>query len=195
MKIWQFGILLFFILGLGGMLYYHPPQKVIQQENTVIMAKVYYTREEVNSSIERKLKMGQFDQVFDIYTNICKDQELISLLILKAQEKKIPINLLFALVAQESDFHPNAVNKNEKSEDIGLMQLNTARFKKYSRGRLFDITLNVELGTQHLRELYDKYGSWEEALLRYNGWGDKAVLHLARCLTKEREIDKIYNSY
>jgi len=195
MKTWQFGILLFFILGLGGMLYYHPPQKIIQQENTVIMAKVYYTREEVNSSIERKLKMGQFDQVFDIYTNICKDQELISLLILKAQEKKIPINLLFALVAQESGFHPNATNKNEKSEDIGLMQLNTSRFKKYSRGRLFDITLNVELGTQHLRELYDKYGSWEEALLRYNGWGDKAVLHLARCLTKEREIDKIYNSY
>jgi soluble lytic murein transglycosylase-like protein len=127
---------------------------------------------------------------------VCRDQEIISLLILKSLERGIPTNLLFALVQQESGFDPKALNdRNENgSEDIGLMQLNTRKFKQ-KKVQLYDLKTNVDLGTSHLIDLKNKYNSWEEAIMRYNGWGDKAVTHLSNVLRRERDIDRLYNSY
>lgn len=197
MKYLIFGII---ILLLGGLYYLHffktPEQTVINKTENYQVHKVYFTREAVNDSVERKLKMGQYGNLFEIYTNICRDQEIISLLIFKALEKGVPINLLFALVQQESGFDPKALNRNESgSEDVGLMQLNTKRFGKQKKVALYDIKTNVDLGTSHLLDLKNQYGSWEEGIMRYNGWGDAAVKHLAVVLKRERDIDRLYNSY
>jgi hypothetical protein len=197
MKAWIFLILVFL---LGGLYYLHffktPEQTVINKTENYQVHKVYFTREAVNDSVERKLKMGQYGNLFEIYTNICRDQEIISLLIFKGLEKGIPLNLLFALVQQESGFDPKALNRNESgSEDVGLMQLNTRRFSKQKKVALYDIKTNVDLGTSHLLDLKNQYGSWEEGIMRYNGWGDAAVKHLAVVLKRERDIDRLYNSY
>lgn len=192
----RFGIIILFLIGIAGMMYFKPEKStVINKTENYQVSKIYFTRELVNDSISRKLRAGQVQDVYEIYSNLCKDQELISMIIFKALERDIPVNLLMALIEQESDFNVKAINKNDKSVDYGLMQLNSNRFRKYKAAQLFDVRINLDLGTQLLVELQKKNDSWEYAILSYNGWGDDAVLHLTRVLKRERSIDALYNSF
>jgi hypothetical protein len=76
------------------------------------------------------------------------------------------------------------------TDDVGLMQLNSAYFSHIDR---FDPLENLKKGCEHLREKYEQYGTWDQAIARYNGYGDMALRHLSYVLMKEREMDRAFN--
>jgi len=105
----------------------------------------------------------------------------------------VPVSLAFALAWGESRYHPGAVGRRnaDGSLDYGLLQLNDRQFRK-EREELLDLKGNVRLGLAHLRECYEKYGSWEGALVVYNlGRLDRVpvstVNHVVGMLGWERE--------
>lgn len=91
-----------------------------------------------------------------------------------AQKYGIPPDILKSIAWQESRWNPNAVGDGGKS--FGMMQIYTSAHPDYkvSEGRN-NIAYNVEYGARLLRSLYDRYGSWEKAVERYNGSGPMAV--------------------
>lgn len=202
MKYLIFGIIILLLCGLYYLHFFKTAEStVINKTENYAVQKIYFTRDMINDSISRKIKTGQFDSVIEVYSTICKDPEIISLIVFKCLEKNIPVNLGMALVEQESGFNPKALNIQKSpedkviSKDIGLWQNNTRTFKKFKEADLWNIRINNENGAQHLLEKYNEYGSWEEAVMRYNGWGDRAVTHLVNVLKRERDIDRLYNSY
>lgn len=202
MKYFIFGVI---IILLGGLYYLNlakpDEQTVINKTENYQVNKIYFTRDLVNDSISRKIKTGRFNDVIEVYSTICKDPEIISMIVFKCLEKDIPVNLGMALVEQESGFNPKALNiqkdPNDKviSKDIGLWQNNTRTFRRFKEADLWNVKINNENGAQHLLEKYKEFGTWEEAVMRYNGFGEKAAKHLAIVLKRERDIDRLYNSY
>lgn len=95
----------------------------------------------------------------------------------KAEKYGVPLNIVLAIIEQESGFNPKAYNRNrDGSEDIGLMQINYKHNKRLmkeygvnSPEELYDVELNVELGVRILFENYKRFGSWELAIKAYNG--------------------------
>ena len=84
--------------------------------------------------------------------------------------------LLLAVLQVESGGYNFAVSSVGA---LGLMQLMPATGEEIARKQgipwhgsetLFDPVVNIKLGATYLRELSDRYGSWEAALAAYN-WG------------------------
>lgn len=94
-----------------------------------------------------------------------------------SQKYRIPKELIFAIIKQESNFNPNAYNRNrDGTEDRGLMQVNYQHnlrlMREYgitSPDQLFDIDTNIELGARILYENYQRLGNWVMAVKAYNG--------------------------
>ena len=81
--------------------------------------------------------------------------------------------LILAVIKAESDFDPNAMSK---SGACGLMQImpNTAKYmiEKYdldcSLDDLFLPKVNIEIGSQYLKYLFDKYKNIDDVIVAYN---------------------------
>ncbi len=94
-----------------------------------------------------------------------------------AQKYGVPEELILAIIQQESAFNPKAYNKNKDgTEDRGLMQVNYQHNIRLMReygiedpDQLYDIALNIELGTRILYENYKRLGNWVMAVKAYNG--------------------------
>ncbi|MCI6859965.1 MAG: lytic transglycosylase domain-containing protein [Clostridia bacterium] len=82
-------------------------------------------------------------------------------------------NLIFAVIKAESDFDPNVVSK---SGACGLMQIMPATAKymieqydlNCSLDDLFLPKVNIEIGSQYLRYLLDKYKNLDDVIVAYN---------------------------
>ena len=82
-------------------------------------------------------------------------------------------NLIFAVIKAESDFDPNVVSK---SGACGLMQIMPATAKymieqydlNCSLDDLFLPSVNIEIGSQYLRYLLDKYKNLDDVIVAYN---------------------------
>ncbi len=82
-------------------------------------------------------------------------------------------NLILAVIKAESDFDPNAMSK---SGACGLMQImpNTAKYmiEKYdldcSLDDLFLPKVNIAIGSQYLKYLFDKYKNIDDVIVAYN---------------------------
>lgn len=67
--------------------------------------------------------------------------------------------------------------------EVGRMQVNPCiRWGLAGCGWLVDLVQNTTCGAEILRYLYDKWGSWELAILHYNGSGPKAREYATRAL-------------
>ena len=94
-----------------------------------------------------------------------------------SQKYGVPEELILAIIKQESSFNPQAYNKNKDgTEDRGLMQVNYQHninlMKEYNvenPDQLYDIALNIEIGTRILYENYKRFGNWVMAVKAYNG--------------------------
>ena len=105
----------------------------------------------------------------------------------EAERRGLDPYLVAALIRQESAFQPRAVSR---AGARGLMQLlpSTARLvarkmgrPRPSRTRLFDPQTNVELGTQYLSQVLQRYdGRLEAALASYNAGPGRVDAWLAR---------------
>lgn len=126
---------------------------------------------DVNTWINKNT--NRIDEIYELYTQICKNREIAIKLIQTCLVKKVPLNFVMALVRQESEFNPNARNINEnKSVDYGLFQLNSETYKRYLDAGgvrlLLDIDTNISLGIDHLLEAYKESKDWYTALSIYN---------------------------
>lgn len=94
-----------------------------------------------------------------------------------SKEYNVDTNLVYAVIKAESNFKPNAKsNKNA----IGLMQLmeDTAKdlLKRVDlkisneelKDKLYDVDVNINLGTKYLSILLERYGNVEMAVTAYN---------------------------
>jgi len=104
----------------------------------------------------------------------------------------MPLTLLLAVMAVESDFNPAARNKN----DLGLMQVNLDYHPQEARtlkspDELHKIDINVNVGARILRRYVDaEAGQVYPALRRYNGLG-KTNHYPERVLTAKKRFDRL----
>ena len=102
-----------------------------------------------------------------------------------ARQQNLDLFLLAALARQESEFDPQAVSS---SSARGLTQIlpSTGRdlsrrlqVKSFSTARLFQPSVNLQLGAYYLRSIADKLdGRWEATLAAYNAGPSRAVAWL-----------------
>ena len=81
-----------------------------------------------------------------------------------AQEHDVPPGLFERLIERESNFNPYAVGP---TGDLGIAQLNP-RF--HPRGVAADADQALDYAAGYLRSLYDRFGTWQQAVAAYN-WG------------------------
>ena len=81
-----------------------------------------------------------------------------------AQAHDVPPGLFERLIERESNFNPYAVGP---TGDLGIAQLNP-RF--HPRGVAADPDQSLDYAAGYLRSLYDRFGTWQQAVAAYN-WG------------------------
>ena len=90
-----------------------------------------------------------------------------------AEQYGVEENLIYALINAESNFNPNAVSRQNAK---GLMQLMDSTAQEIARKSQIELTeenilnpdTNINLGTQYIAALLDKYNCTEVALAAYN---------------------------
>ncbi|MGA2959129.1 MAG: lytic transglycosylase domain-containing protein [Thermodesulfobacteriota bacterium] len=83
------------------------------------------------------------------------------------QQNKIPVEVVFAIMRQESEFTPEAVSKKGAK---GLMQVMPVIWKSYSLPHFKNVTdpiQNVHVGTLYLADLFDQFGDWKAVFRAY----------------------------
>lgn len=100
-------------------------------------------------------------------------------------------NLVFAVMRQESGFHPRAVSYKGAS---GLMQLMPATARRLGVTNIFDPAQNIDAGTKYLRFLLDMFnGDVHLALAGYNA-GENAVIRSGYQIPRYRETQNYVKS-
>jgi soluble lytic murein transglycosylase-like protein len=83
------------------------------------------------------------------------------------QQNHVPVEVVLAIMKQESEFIPEAVsNKGAK----GLMQIMPVVWKSYSPPHFKNLTdpvQNVHVGTSYLADLYQRYEDWPAVFRAY----------------------------
>ena len=111
------------------------------------------------------------------------DADTLSLIHQAARRHALDVNLLLALMRQESGFNPQATSH---AGARGLMQLMPGTARRYGASQLHDPGENIAAGSAYLRDLMDMFGDVELALAAYNA-GEGAVLKYGRRIPPYRE--------
>ena len=90
-----------------------------------------------------------------------------------ASQYGVEENLIYALIKAESNFDPNAVSHQNAKGLMQLMQSTAQDLAKKSKIELnneniLDPDVNIQLGTQYIASLLNKYDCVEVALAAYN---------------------------
>ncbi len=83
------------------------------------------------------------------------------------QQNKVPVEVVFAIMRQESEFTPEAVSKKGAK---GLMQVMPVTWKSYSLPHFKNVTdpvQNVHVGTLYLADLFEQFGDWKAVFRAY----------------------------
>ena len=83
------------------------------------------------------------------------------------QQNEVPLEVVFAIMRQESEFRPDAVSKKGA---MGLMQVMPLIWKNYSLPHFRNVTdpaQNVHVGTRYLADLYEQFGDWKAVFRAY----------------------------
>jgi soluble lytic murein transglycosylase-like protein len=90
------------------------------------------------------------------------------------RESGVDVFLLLAVAEEESDFRPRATGRRGA---LGLLQIRPSTGRDVARRyqlswegekTLFDPSVNLVVGALYLRELRERFGSWDLALTAYN---------------------------
>ncbi|MCE1245455.1 MAG: lytic transglycosylase domain-containing protein [Firmicutes bacterium] len=105
------------------------------------------------------------------FGNNANKAQIGQMLDVAAQKYGIPPNILKGVAWQESGWRSNA-SSFDGGHGKGVMQIDD-RFHKFANtNAVWDPAQNIEYGAKYLHDLYEKTGSWEGALKRYNGGSD-----------------------
>ena len=83
----------------------------------------------------------------------------------EAKRQGVPVNLVLAVIRQESGGRPDAVSPAGAQ---GVMQLMPATAKALGVRDTSDPAQNIRGGVKYLRQQYDRFKSWKLALAAYN---------------------------
>ena len=117
-----------------------------------------------------------------------------------AQKFSIPEGIFLGLIGAESAWNPQAVSR---AGAVGLTQVlpSTAAAMGYNPAALAsDPEMQLEAGARYLREMYDRFCRWDEALAAYNAGphnvekfqGIPPFAETQQYVTKILEYAKIY---
>jgi soluble lytic murein transglycosylase-like protein len=179
-------------------------ENVIERTIVIREKQHYYERMTINQRIKELQKIGGYSEVLEHYSEIAQDSDIALMILNVAIVHDVPVNLAFALCRQESNFKVSALNENKTKEgkvwsrDYGLFQLNTKRFgsyyKKHGKEWVMEPQNNIFLGIKELRDLYERHGGWDIAIIKYNGGFERgADMHLVNVYQYEREYDRGFN--
>jgi soluble lytic murein transglycosylase-like protein len=130
---------------------------------------------------------------------VAGDPELSRIILLYASAYDIPLPLAFALAWGESQFNPQAFNRNPTSVDRGLFQLNSLAFPRLPVEEFYDPRTNARLGMKHLRFCLDSGGNELVGLAMYNAGNIKVrrggtpyntLTHIARILDYRKTLEE-----
>ncbi len=108
------------------------------------------------------------DEVVDFFSEYTGSDEVAETILKYSVKYDVPPSLAFALSNTESNFNPKAVNKNSRSIDRGLFQLNSKSFPDLTLEEFFDIDTNSAKGIQFIRWCLDTGKNEVSALAMYN---------------------------
>jgi soluble lytic murein transglycosylase-like protein len=166
-----------------------------EEQVSEIQYKPYLQRNEINDRVRSMLEQGNLQEALRVYTSITHDPALAHTIMNYALRYDIPISLLFSIVSVESNFDPHALNRNRNgTRDYGLMSLNSRTFDGYTEDQLYEIETNLRLGCEYLLMLKDRYRTWGEAVIHYNGLYTKgAGTYMVKVFEGEREFERLFN--
>jgi len=98
-------------------------------------------------------------------------QQQIDAIYAAADAAGIPRNLYLRLIAQESNFNPNAFNRSSNATGYAQIVPATGRQPGYGVTPIQDInnpTENLRFGAEYLAAMYNETGRWDYALAAYN---------------------------
>jgi len=160
--------------------------------------KVYYPliSEKVNrQGFQEKLKKVQENEDKEGgKSNISSRSEELDKVLKTASEKySIPVQLIKAVIQQESGFNSQAVSSRGA---MGLMQLMPQTAELLGVENPFDISENVLGGTRYLRELLNLYqGNLNRALAAYNAGPHKVGEDIPEILETRNFIKSVLDLY
>ena len=102
--------------------------------------------------------------------------DIVEAIVKNSKELELPVALILAMIHQESEFYPNA--KSHKGAQ-GLMQVMPIKWDEYvvrrnlgiDRRAITDPFMNISVGCQILRDLYDRHSNVGDPKIRL----DKAL--------------------
>jgi len=83
------------------------------------------------------------------------------------QQNRVPVEVVFAIMRQESEFTPEAVSQKGAK---GLMQVMPVTWKTYSPPYFKNVTdrvQNVRVGILYLADLFDQFHDWKAVFRAY----------------------------
>jgi soluble lytic murein transglycosylase-like protein len=122
---------------------------------------------------------------------ITDDFEMARLMVTYCREYNVPITLALAVAFNESSFNRKCISYNKQSADIGLFQLNTKSYNKYTRKELLHLETNIKFGISHIAYALNRNnGNVSKALATYNAGHSRVLANKIPVSTKEY-IDKV----
>lgn len=105
--------------------------------------------------------------------------------------------LLYSIAQVESNLDPLAINHNEKSEDHGLMQVNSwwiLKLRTYGidKKKLYDPCTNIHVGAWILAQSFQAFGNTWESVGAYNAGTAKTKKAKER---RKKYAAKVYKQY
>lgn len=170
---------------------------VIQHTHILVDSKIEST---VNSDIEKHLKDGEGEFIYNFYDQITGNRHITYKIIEKCLNLDVPVNLAMALCYQESRFYIYAINGEHNkngSSDYGLFQLNSYTFSEYDQEYLMDVNNNIHHGIEWLAIHHSTYGDWYKVVIAYNS-GDiddvpqSTIEYMTNIFAKVKEYDQMY---
>lgn len=106
--------------------------------------------------------------VVDFYSDLVGSERIASAILVAADAADVPLDLAFSVAWVESRFRPRATNRNHRSIDRGLFQLNSRSFPKLTIAEFFEPETNARNGLGYLRYCFNEGGNDIAALAMYN---------------------------
>jgi hypothetical protein len=154
-------------------------------------------RNYINKKIIEMFKAGRSDDVYNFYNEFIKNKEAAICVVNTALIFDIPIHYFTGLACQESSFRVKVKSKikPDGSFDIGLFQLNTKVYNKYSTDYLLEIKNNVRLAGAHLTDNYLQVKNWYSALGVYNSGNENNINfnHVRNILLYADKLDEEFS--
>ena len=155
----------------------HDALEWIDAPGSAVSARV---EELVSGEVVGLYEIGRFAAMVPLSKD--KRENAYDLLIAKSGARYgVPPAIVKAVVANESSFRPGAIREEPRirTRSRGLMQLLETTAKalgfKDAPQLLHDPAISIDLGTRLLRQLFDRWGSWRDALAAYNGGRPRKV--------------------